>query len=92
MECARCWVVALAIGPLLRLVRRRRHRKKGTQVELCIRILWGRSLRHPSFVAVVHHSFTDLFTYYTVGEVPTCKNIEAMLCVFQLPPIFYTQD
>ena len=33
---------------------------------LCIRILRGRSLRHPSFVAVVHHSFTDIFTYYTV--------------------------
>ena len=27
---------------------------------LRIRTLRGRSLRHPSFVAVVHHSFTDI--------------------------------
>ena len=40
--------------------------EKKPSISLCIRILRGHSLHHPSFVAVVHHSFMDIFTYYTV--------------------------
>ena len=35
------------------------HPKKA-RLALCIRTLWGRSLHHLSFVAVVHHSFRDI--------------------------------
>ena len=36
---------------------------------LCIRTLRGRSLRYPSFVAVVHHNFTDIVYRSNVAYV-----------------------
>ena len=52
-----------------------------TRSLLCVRTLRGRSLRHPSFVAAVHHSYIES-TYSTISEVPSCKIVEAMLHVF----------
>ena len=62
-----------------------RHLAEGL-LKLCIRTLRGRSLRHPSFVAVLHHSFSEISYTSTVphkiSDVPTCIIAEARLHVF----------
>ena len=46
-------------------------------ITLCIRTLRGRSLRHPSFVAVVHHSFTEINLYCSPTVVYVLHNMRS---------------
>ena len=64
--------------------------------KLCIRTLRGRSLRHPSFVAVVHHSFAEINLYRSLRTTQYQTYLRAKLskrcCIMCLLPRFCTQE